>query len=52
MLARDMPNNEMPIQPTKVKGKKGTFTGQFDIDIFMWKEKYKEWVEKAKHLEE
>ena len=35
---------------TKVKDKKGTDTGQFDMDIFMWKEKCKEWVDKAKHI--
>ena len=51
MLAGEIPNNEIPIQPKKVKGEKGTDKGQFNIDSFMWKYKYKQWVYKAKHLE-
>ena len=41
MLAGEIPNNEIPIQPKKVKGEKGTDKGQFDIDLFIWKDKYK-----------
>ena len=52
MLAVKMPNNNITVQLTKVKDKKGNEMGEFNIDLFMWKEKYKEWVEKAKHLEE
>ena len=52
MLAGKIPSNEMPIHLKKVKGKKGTNTGQFNIDLFFWKYKYKEWVDKAKNIEE
>ena len=41
MLAGKIPNNEITVQLTKVKGEKGNDKGQFDIDIFIWKEKYK-----------
>ena len=37
MLDRDMPINNMSVQTTKDKGKEGTNTGQFDIDLFMQK---------------
>ena len=35
-----------------MKGENGTDTGQFDVDLFIWKDKYKEWVDKAKNIEE
>ena len=41
MLSGEMLNDEMPVQPTKVKGEKGANTGQFNIDLFMCKDKYK-----------
>ena len=52
MLTVKTPGNKMPFQPTKGKGNKGNNTSQFDIDIFRWKNKYKEWFEKAKHIDE
>ena len=50
MLAGEIPSKDMPVQLTKVKGEKGTYMGQLDIYLFRWKEKFKEWVEKAKIL--
>ena len=47
MLAGKIPT----IYLKKVKGEKKTDMGQFDIDLFMWKERYTGWVKKAKHLE-
>ena len=41
MLAGNIPNNEIPVQTTKVKVEKGTDTVKFNIDLFMWKDKYK-----------
>ena len=41
MLAGKIPNNEIPVQTTKVKVEKGTDTVKFNIDLFMWKDKYK-----------
>ena len=52
MIASKIPSNDMPVQPTNMKAEEGTNAGQFNIDLFMWKDKYKEWFEKAKHIEE